>query len=190
MVVYNKFPFFGVPGSRVPLALRAAAGTFSVTVFFFSLSMIPLGDSSTIRFTDPVFVAIFAYVFLKEPLTLFHGITGLITLSGVVIISKPTFIFGADNNDTSGEERVLGSFLALLGAISAAYAVINLRKLRTTPAPVIVMWFGITIVVSGCIILGVLNKFAISHSWTAWGLMIFSGLCACGAQFFLTIALR
>jgi len=149
----------------------------------------PLADASTIHFASPVFVAIFAYFMLKEPLTLLQGITGIITLIGVVIISKPEFIFGSESEKIY-ENRLLGSILSAVGALSAAFSMICLRKLKTTPASVVVMWYSATVIVSGFVILVILDELVWPTGRWTWPLLVAIGLCGIGDQYFLTIALQ
>lgn len=70
----------------------------------------PLSDASTIYLSSPVFVTIFAYILLKEPITLIQGLTGTITVVGVFVISKPEFIFGPAHSaaDNIYEHRIVG----------------------------------------------------------------------------------
>jgi len=69
---------------------------------------------------------------LKEPLTILQLITGTITLTGVVIIAKPEFIFGSESEEVH-ESRLEGTILAVIAALTAAFSMIHLRKLKTTP---------------------------------------------------------
>lgn len=64
IVVYraeNPFP----KGKRLLLLLRAFLGTTSLMSQFYALRHMPLADASVIIFSVPVFVAIFARIFLK-----------------------------------------------------------------------------------------------------------------------------
>jgi drug/metabolite transporter (DMT)-like permease len=130
--VIGKYPFFGQTGHRLDLALRAISGTISLTTIYMAYRLMPLADASTIHFSSPVFVTIFAYFMLKEPLTILQLITGTITLTGVVIIAKPEFIFGSESEEVH-ENRLEGTILAVIAALTAAFSMVNLRKLKTTP---------------------------------------------------------
>ena len=108
---------------------------------------------------------------------------------GVIIIAKPEFIFGIES-EAVHENRLLGTILASIAAMSAAFSMINLRKLKTTPVAVVVMWYSATVIVSGSIILIILNKLVLPTGLWTWSLLVGIGLCGIGDQFFLTVALK
>ncbi|XP_075591768.1 uncharacterized protein LOC124500138 [Dermatophagoides farinae] len=85
---------FGVPGERISLIMRCLCGTISLACFYSSYRYIPLGDATTIRFTSPVFIAIFAHFIVNEPFGLLQIVNALTTLIGVILIGRPSFIFG------------------------------------------------------------------------------------------------
>jgi drug/metabolite transporter (DMT)-like permease len=59
----------------------------------------PLGDSSVICNSYPVFVSILASLFLGEPFGgIFMFFATMVTLGGVVIVSRPPFMFGGETN--------------------------------------------------------------------------------------------
>ena len=74
--------------------------------------MIPLSDASTIYLSSPVFVTVFAYILLKEPITIVQGVTGTLTVVGVFVISKPDFLFGkSDSGADNYDNRIVGKSL-------------------------------------------------------------------------------
>ncbi len=185
----NKYPLFGQPGHRLDLALRAISGTISLSSVFMAYRLMPLSDASTIHFASPVFVTVFAYFMLREPFTILQCITGAVTIVGVTIISKPEFIFGTES-ELIHEHRLLGTVLAVIAAITAAFSIINLRKLKTTPAAVVVFWFALSLITFGSIVLFILGKFVVPTGLWTYALLFGIGLCGIGDQYFLTIALQ
>ena len=149
----------------------------------------PLADASTIQFSSPVFVAIFAYFMLKESLTVLQAIAGVITLVGVVIIAQPEFIFGPQS-DAIYDQRMLGTILAVVASISGAFSMITLRKLKTTPVAVIVMWYAAVVIIVGIIILLVLGQLVLPVGWYTWGLLFGVGFCGIGDQYFVSKAMQ
>lgn len=69
--------------------------------FYSSYRYIPLGDATTIRFTSPVFIAIFAHFIVNEPFGLLQIVNALTTLIGVILIGRPSFIFGVKTLSSS-----------------------------------------------------------------------------------------
>ncbi|EDW38010.1 GL12375 [Drosophila persimilis] len=93
ILIYTRQPVFP-QGTRVILLMRCFMGTTGLMLSFYAFRHMPLADASVIIFSTPVFVAIFARAFLKEPCTMFNVITINITLVGVVLITRPPFVFG------------------------------------------------------------------------------------------------
>jgi len=126
---------------------------------------------------------------LKEPLTILQGITGTITLIGVTVIAKPEFIFGSES-ELVHDNRLEGTILAVIAALTAAFSMINLRKLKTTPVAVVVMWYSATVIVSGLVILVILDKLVLPTGLWTWSLLVGIGFCGIGDQYFLTLAFQ
>ncbi|XP_070552522.1 solute carrier family 35 member G1-like isoform X1 [Ptychodera flava] len=88
----------------------------------------------------PVFTAIFACVALREMLRLKDGITIVLNVSGVLMITQPTFIFGdgngddhdGDDDDVEEESRriLLGNIMAVASAVGFAIAYVVARGLE------------------------------------------------------------
>lgn len=122
------------------LLVRGFVGFGGLSAFFFALTRLPLADATVIQYTNPVFTAILAALFLAE--TLRARDTGLILLSlaGVVLMTRPGFLFG-------GLEERLDPFavaVALAGALLSAAAYVIVRALSRTEDPVvIVFWFAL-----------------------------------------------
>ena len=92
IVIYRKEKPFP-KGKRFMLLLRSFVGTTGLMLSFYAFRHMPLADASVVVFSVPVFVAIFARLFLKEPCGLFNVITVILTLIGVVLITIPPIIF-------------------------------------------------------------------------------------------------
>lgn len=188
-IVINKYSVFGRPGHRIDLALRAISGTIALSSVFTAYRLMPLSDASTIHFSSPVFVTVFAYFILREPFKVIQVVTGILTIIGVTIISKPEFIFGSET-EVVHEHRLEGTILAVVAAVTAAFALISIRRLKTTPAAVVVFWFAVLLFISGSTILYIINRFVWPTGLITWSLLVVVGLLGIGDQYFLTIALH
>ena len=110
---------------------------------------------------------------------------------GVGFISKPEFIFGKQT-DIHYPYLLLGQVLAIVAAITSSITLINLRKLKSTPAAVVVFWFATSIVFFGSIALYMLGTFKPIDltDMLCTGLLCTIGLMSVLEQYFLTIALQ
>lgn len=156
------------PGKRIILLLRCFVGTTGLMLSFYAFRHMPLADASVIIFSTPVFVAIFARLFLKEPCGPFNVATVLLTLLGVVLITRPPVLFaytfpavpsldgnGAANAGTDATaatvldddpERSAGQLWGPVAALSStlfgANAYVLLRALKGLHFSVIMTNFG------------------------------------------------
>lgn len=171
IIIWKNEPVFP-SGKRVMLFLRSFVGTTGLMLSFYSFRLMPLADASVIVFSVPVFVAIFAYVFLREPCGLFNVFTIVLTLLGVILITRPTFLFG---NLAQEEKRNAWGAVAAFGAtLFGANAYVLLRALKSLHFAVVMANFG---------------SFALAQTVAlSW---YFGGLCwpQCGWERVLMIAL-
>lgn len=97
-----------------------------------------------------VFVAIFARLFLKEPCGLFNVLTVVLTLIGVILITRPSFLFvdgvhslvDEESIDSSYTVTVWGPVAALSATLFGANAYVLLRALKSVHFAVIMSNFG------------------------------------------------
>lgn len=133
-------------GKRLILVLRSFVGATGLMLSFYAFRHMPLADASVIVFSVPVFVCIFAYIFLKEPCGVFNIITIVLSLIGVILIKRPTFIFGKDYSELSLQQaKRYGSWgaVAAFGAtLFGANAIVLIRTLRSLHFSVLMANFG------------------------------------------------
>ena len=94
----------------------AVTGGLRILFIFTSFSRLPLGDSTTILFSSPVIVMVLSMFILKERCGVFRVVAAAGLLSGVILISKPPFIFGQDMEtyDALGEPKQIHHSLLVL----------------------------------------------------------------------------
>ena len=130
----------GVLGHRRGLLfLRALLGYGALSCFFYALVHLPLADATVIQYTNPLWTALFAAILLGERIRRLDGALVLVSLVGVVLMTRPEALFGG-----AGQRLDLAAAgIALLGAVLSAMAYVIVRKLSTTEdALVIVFWFA------------------------------------------------
>lgn len=136
LIYKNQNPF--PKGQRLMLLLRSFAGATALSLTFYAIKHMPLADASVIVFSAPVVVAIFAKIFLKEPCGIFHYFTLFLTMLGVLMVSKPPFLFG----HSTKQSNVFGPLAALLSTVFAAMVFILLRALKNLHFSVIMVCFA------------------------------------------------
>ncbi|CAG2169852.1 unnamed protein product [Oppiella nova] len=120
IILTQKYHIFGKPEGRKNLVLRCLFGTTVIVCIYSSYPLQPLSDTVTIFMSTPVFCTIFAYILLKEPITPLHVGTGVTILVGVVLTSRPEFLFGQKDPDKLYPHRTVGIVLSIAAAIASA----------------------------------------------------------------------
>jgi len=101
------------------LILRGFFGFVAMFLFFYTITVIPLGDAITLNKTSPIFVAILSFLLLNEKLTLFKTVGIILGFTGVVFVAKP-----------NGFELDFPYFLGIMGGFFAAAAYTTISKIK------------------------------------------------------------
>ncbi len=101
------------------LILRGIFGASAMVLFFYTITVIPLGEAITLNKTSPFFVSILAFYLMKEHLSKRAVVALLIGFIGIVLITKP---FGLSISQAH--------FLGILGGFSAAAAYATIKKIK------------------------------------------------------------
>ena len=166
------------------LLLRGLLGYAALSAFFFALTRLPLAEATVIQYTSPIFTAVLAAIFLSESLRARDSFLVLLSLSGVVLMTRPAFLFG-------GLEQGLDPFavsVALAGAFISAGAYVTVRELGRTEDPVvIVFWFAMIATVGAIPFTAAEALMPTPGEWLALAAV---GVSTQLAQVFLTRGLR
>ncbi|KAJ8953673.1 hypothetical protein NQ314_007280 [Rhamnusium bicolor] len=144
IVIYRQEKMFP-KGKRIMLLLRSFTGTAALMLSFYAFRHMPLADASVIVFSVPVFTGIFARMFLNEPCGLFNIFSVILTLVGVIFITRPPMLFGDTVNslgETGQRPEMWGAVAAFSATLFGANAYVLLRALKGIHFSVIMMNFG------------------------------------------------
>jgi drug/metabolite transporter (DMT)-like permease len=124
-------------------ATRGAIGICSMAFGFTALGFLPLPEAMVIGYAAPLMVVALSAMMLGEVVRIYRWTATGVGFVGILIILWPrlTFFEGA------GFERaaLIGTGLALLGAISSAFAAIFIRSMtRVESTGAIVIYFAIS----------------------------------------------
>lgn len=194
IMVYQQEDVFPA-GRRIILLLRCFVGATGLILSFYAFRHMPLADASVIIFSTPVFVAIFANLFLKEPCGLFNAFTILLTLFGVCLITRPSMIFG----DTVLSDEMLidenrnniwGAVAAVASTLFGANAYVTLRALKGIHYSVIMSNFGAFGLVYTVIMCSFMDVLCMPYCmWDRWMVVALGAFSFLG-QILLTISLQ
>lgn len=162
---------------------RSFIGTVSMSIWFLSLTMLPIGTSMTLNYTSPLFMAFFIFIlaiYKREPIQ--WGLMGTIVLGflGVVLVFQPSL----------GAGQEFGALLALCSGFLGSIAYWQIKELGQLKEPSwrIVFYFtvfGTLYGLFGCLLFeGGLSPININNVIYLVGIAI----CATLAQCSLTMA--
>lgn len=176
-------------GRRLMLMLRGLVGATSLMLQFYAFRHMPLADASVIVFSVPVFVAVFARVFLGEPCGLFHGVVILLTLAGVILIARPPLLFGS-LSDAYTTENWWGAAAAISGTVVAANVYVILRVLKGLHFSVIMTNFALVALVLTPLVSWFSGDGCVPRCGNERYLILAIGIFSFGGQILLTKALQ
>jgi drug/metabolite transporter (DMT)-like permease len=117
------------------LLLRGLLGFGGLTCFYYGLTHLPIADATVLQYTNPVFTALLAALFLGEHLSRRELVATLASFAGVVLVARPSALAGAAALPT------LPLLVALLGALLSASAYVAVRAMGTSEHPLVVVFY-------------------------------------------------
>lgn len=156
---------------------RSFFGFLGVLLFFYAAGHARQADVAMLNRASPVFVTLFAGVFLKEKITLTKIASTVLCLTGAYIAMQPSF-----------ESNPFPLLAALGAAVTAGIAYTMLAYCKAfVAAPVIILHFSLFSTVCSAVLM--LPVF-VTPSLPACFMLLMIGVFAAGGQFLLTYAYR
>ena len=166
-----------VPDRPVIHLVRAGLIIASTAFFFLGLTYLPIADTLSIYFVQPLVVTVLAPIMLKEQVGLRRWIAVIIGFIGTLIIIRPGF--------QTLNPGVL--FALLAGATSAVYMIIT-RKISGLADPIVTMFHTN---VMGAVITTILVVFVwVMPTPEQWGFMLMIAIVALVGHYLATAAYR
>ena len=113
--------------NRKLLFLRGILGTVALVCIFYAIRNMPLSISTVIQYTYPIFISIFAGIFINEKITKNTVLSLILGWLGILVILNQSQLA-----NINVEIEKLSIFIAFFGAISTAFAYITVKKLSAT----------------------------------------------------------
>jgi len=168
---------------QAPLLLaRGLVGFVALSFFYYSVVHLPLAEATVLLFTNPVFTAVLAALFLGEALRPREFALALASLAGVIVMVRPAGLFGGGPPLPA---LAVGSSLA--AALLAAVAYVLVRQMRRLDAMLIVFHFAAISVLGAAPLM--LASFVMPRG-TEWLVLAAVGVSTFFGQLFLTLGLQ
>ena len=175
ITIKNKKPLYK-DKKNLPLILgRGIFGMLGVFLYFQATKYLPSAEASVLQKSSPFFVAIFAYITMKEPMSKADIISMIVAFTGVLFVTKPS---------ASGFNNY--AVIALLSGVFAAMAYTCIGMLKGKEESHTIM-LSFAIVTCICMIPLMIGDFKVPNLKEIIGLAIV-GICGMLGQWFLTFA--
>lgn len=154
---------------------RSVIGMTSLTMLFWSYHLLPLADAVALSFSSPLFLTALSWPLLREKVGPHRWSAVALGFVGVVIMADP-----------SGDMLNLGFVVSMIASVATACAMITIRQLGKTEAPVTtVFYFTMFSTLISCV--------ALPFNWVTptlpdLGLLAVMGFLGGTAQHFMTRA--
>ena len=171
-------------GNNKPLLiLRGLLGTLALVCIFYAIRNMPLSISTVIQYTYPIFICIFACIFISEKITRNIIIALIIGWIGILVILNPNQL-----SNVNVEIENISISVAFLGAICTALAYVTVKKLSLTEdVYVIIEYFPLVSLIT---LLPIVLINWVSPNWNELVWIIGVGFFTQLGQTFLTIGLK
>ena len=166
------------------LFLRGVLGFLGLSCVYYAVTHLPLAEATVLQYLHPVFTALLAGVFLGERLRPIVFASCGLSLTGVVLVTRPAFLFGGGG----AELDPFAVLVAVGGAFFSAAAYVVVKRLSRTEHPVvIVLWFPLVAVPAS---IPTVVPVAVWPAGLEWLVLIGVGIAAQLGQVWLTQGLR
>lgn len=119
------------------LWIRGGLGFAGLSCVYGAVTHLPLAEATVLQYLHPPLTAILAGVFLGEAITKRLFVATGLSLCGVLLVARPTFLFGVGTHS-------LDPFwvaVAVAGAAFSAAAYVVIRKLSRVEDPLVIVFY-------------------------------------------------
>jgi drug/metabolite transporter (DMT)-like permease len=167
--------------NKIGLLLRGGYGGAAVLLYFLAIAHLPVGVATLLNYTAPVFTAIYAAMFLNEPVKPATLGALAVTTAGVALVIRGTAPPGSLG---LGVWQLVG----IVSAVISGAAVATIREVRKTDGS----W---EIFAAFCFVGALITSVPAMVGWvrpraTEWVLLALVGVLSVVAQLLMTYALR
>lgn len=127
-------PVLGV--NRRLLLQRGVLGAAALACFLFSLTHLPLAEATLIQYMNPVFAILVAHWWFRERMGAGEWVALAASLVGVLLITRPAFLFGGVASGIHPGHAVI----ALMGAAFSGSAYATIRQMPNERPEVVVLY--------------------------------------------------
>jgi len=180
-----------LPGSarqQTSIILQGLAAGLMLVCATTSFTLMPVPDALCIIFACPVVTILLSAAVLGDSLNPPKLAAALLLFSGVALVCRPPFIFGARAQPAPGSGYYLGAALAVTACVAQGVACVLVARCREVATPVLAAWSSVAGLVLGaasCLLDQ--STPLVSTQPLQWATLL--GLSVCGLVAFTTLTL-
>nr|XP_006817119.1 PREDICTED: solute carrier family 35 member G1-like [Saccoglossus kowalevskii] len=139
LLVYKKINILKIQRKDTILNIvKSISENGADLVFYYAMNGIGMGDAAAITAgTLPIFSPVFACMFIKEKCKLHDCIGIIINVAGIILVSRPQFIFGNNTHSSA-----LGYVYALLAGIWLSVGTVCSRAMSDGLSLIVVVFYN------------------------------------------------
>jgi drug/metabolite transporter (DMT)-like permease len=122
---------------RLWLWIRGGLGFAGLSCVYAAVTHLPLAEATVLQYLHPAITALLAGLFLREVITPRILIATAISLVGVVLVARPTFLFG----EAAVPLEPIWVMAAIGGATFSAAAYVVVRRLSQHEDPLVIVFY-------------------------------------------------
>ncbi|HEY2776209.1 MAG TPA: DMT family transporter [Candidatus Binatia bacterium] len=119
------------------LLLRGFLGYLALSCVFHAVATMPLADATVLQYLYPLFTAILATAILGERPNARVVIAGAASLAGILLVARPSFLFGSD----AAALNLVDVTIAVCGALLTAFAYVGVKHLTALEHPLVIVFY-------------------------------------------------
>jgi len=169
------------------LIVRSVMGASNLCVHFYGVKHMPIADANMISAASPIWTVIMSRIFLKEPMKPFDIVNVVITLTGILFIIRPPFVFGYDESFEFDPQYYIAAVIVFCGTFMQAAVYIFLRALKGIHYSVTLTTFGTIGTLEASILMSTLGRPSCGVTRL---MMVGIGLLSFIGQICLTVSLQ
>ncbi|XP_076315076.1 solute carrier family 35 member G1-like [Tachypleus tridentatus] len=189
-IIYSKANYIGEKGERTILFFRALFDGIVKALMIYCIHWLHLADASTISSSSPLFISLLVHLVLREPCGAYNVFVLMLTMTGIVLIIRPTFIVGTFQDIRYVSNRCKGITVGFSACLLKACSYSMARKLQKTPPQVVVAIMSTFSLVVGIFLLFLFEEIQISSCSESSVLVASSGIIVTLNQLLTITALQ
>lgn len=189
-------PITGPKDVRPLLIIRGITGFFGLYGVYLSLQHLSVADATVLIFLTPLMTAVAGSVLLKESYSTNQAVAGVCSLLGVVLVTRPPFLFGSISGgghlpEGTPAERLAAVAACMMSVLGNTGAYTSIRAIGKRAHPMHILTFlSLWCTIISCLGMSVSNIPVVYPTPWGWMLLLMVGVFGFVTQTLLTMGLQ